>query len=295
MNKLKSHFRYTNGQRNGILFLILIIVLLQLFYFFILPYFSTNNKNVDVAELMAFQHKIDSLKKIALQNKTPKIFPFNPSFLSDYKGYQLGMSTEEIDRIIQHRAQGKYINSAKQFQEVTHISDSLLHTIKAYFKFPDWLIQRNQNKKLSTKQLGNYKISKTIKSGGINTVTAENLIVFQGIGDKLAKRIINYRNKLGGYSFNEQLYEVWGLKKEVADRILTYYTVLEKPSIDKLNINTASFKEILSIAYIDYELTKKIFNYRDEVSEIQSLDDLKKIDGFPVEKFDRIALYLVAQ
>mgnify|MGYP000099997965 CR=1 FL=1 len=61
------------------------------------------------------------------------------------------------------------------------------------------------------------------------------------------------------------------------------------PKIKKLNINRATFKQVLSIVYIDYELTKKILNYRDEVAEIQSLEELKKIDGFPLDKFNRIA------
>jgi DNA uptake protein ComE-like DNA-binding protein len=46
---------------------------------------------------------------------------------------------------------------------------------------------------------------------------------------------------------------------------------------------------------LDYELPKKIFEYRDEVAEIQELEELKKIDGFPVDKFDRISLYLTAE
>ena len=77
--------------------------------------------------------------------------------------------------------------------------------------------------------------------------------------------------------------------------LLLQFEVKSAPSIKKININEASFKEVLSIAYIDYELTKKIFNYRDEVAEIQAIEDLKKIEGFPLEKFDRIALYLEAK
>ena len=84
------------------------------------------------------------------------------------------------------------------------------------------------------------------------------------------------------------------MDKDVANRVLERFTVIDKPKIDKVNVNTATFKEVLSIVYIDYELTKKIFNYRDEVAELQSLEELKKIEGFPIEKFDRIALYLEA-
>lgn len=120
-------------------------------------------------------------------------------------------------------------------------------------------------------------------------------MVVKGIGPAFAQRIIKYRNLLNGYSMNDQLYEVWNLEKEVADRVLERFIVIEKPNITKINVNTASFKEVLSIVYIDYELTKKIFDYRDEVAELQSLEELKQIEGFPVEKFDRIALYLQAK
>jgi DNA uptake protein ComE-like DNA-binding protein len=52
---------------------------------------------------------------------------------------------------------------------------------------------------------------------------------------------------------------------------------------------------VLALVYLDYELTKKIFNYKNQVAEIQSIEELKKIDGFPLEKFSRIALYLEAK
>ncbi|MEZ4841592.1 MAG: hypothetical protein R2821_08810 [Flavobacteriaceae bacterium] len=56
------------------------------------------------------------------------------------------MSTEEIDKLLQHRAAGKYINSSKEFQyQVTGVSDSLVKTIEPYFKFPDWVVN-NQKK-----------------------------------------------------------------------------------------------------------------------------------------------------
>jgi len=115
------------------------------------------------------------------------------------------------------------------------------------------------------------------------------------MGEKVATSIVNYRTKLQGFTFNEQLFEVWGLDKEVSINVLNQFEVKDKPIIIKINVNDASFKEVLAIVYLDFELTKKIFNYRDEVAEIQSIDELKKIDNFPLEKFNRIALYLEAK
>jgi DNA uptake protein ComE-like DNA-binding protein len=288
MNSFKSHFWYNNGQRNGILFLVFIVVILQLFFFFV-DFSKQKPSNINTEEIINFQEEVDSLKLVEIENSKPRIYPFNPNFLTDFKGYQLGMSTDEIDRLLSHRAQGNYINSTEEFQEITKVSDSLLNVISPYFKFPDW----TQNQK-STKTK-NSEGSKNYVQQDLNLATAEDLMVIQGIGPTLAQRIIKYRNLLQGYSINDQLYEVWNLEKEVANRVLERFIVIEKPNITKINVNTATFKEVLSVIYIDYELTKKILDYRDQVAELQSLEELKQIEGFPIEKFDRIALYLQAK
>jgi len=297
MKNFKSHFWYNSSQRNGILFLAILIIALQLIYFFV-DFSEEDVTDLNSTEIIKFQQKIDSLKELEIEKRKPKIYPFNPSFLTDYRGYKLGMSTEEIDRLLKHRTKGKYINSAKQFQQITQISDSLLKTIEPYFKFPDWVVNKQNS---NPNSFGVSSISRTQKKEepfiikDINSATAEELKSVKGIGEKLSQRIIKYRNKLGGFLVNEQLYEVWYLDKEVADRVLERFIIIIKPEIKKINVNTATFKEVLSIVYIDYELTKKIFNYRDEVAELQSLEELKEIDSFPIEKFDRIALYLEAK
>lgn len=290
MNIIKSHFRYPKGQRNGIFFLLLFIVFLQGIFFFV--DFSSEEINiVSQNEILAFQQEMDSLKKEQAEKSILKIYPFNPNFITDFKGHQLGMNTKEIDQLLAFRAQGKYINSTKQFQEITGINDSLLASISPYFKFPDWI---TLGKSIGTSTSKN-SIEKSIQKKDINSASAEDLKMINGIGEKLAKRIIDYRIKLQGFSFNDQIFEVWALEKEIANKVLQYFEVTKQPTIQKINVNTATFKEVLAIVYLDYELTKKIFNYKNQVAEIQSIEELKKIDGFPLEKFNRIALYLEAK
>lgn len=290
MNILKSHFGYHKRQRDGIFFLLLFIVFLQGIFFFV-DFSSEDNTAVSQTEIEAFQQEMDSLKNVEEEKNTPKVYPFNPNFITDFKGHQLGMSTDEIDKLLAFRAQGKFINSTKQFQEITGVNDRLLAEISLYFKFPDWITSG----KTTGKQYANSKIDKSIAKKDLNSASAEDLKMINGIGEKLAKRIIDYRTKLQGFSFNDQVFEVWALDKEIAGKVLQYFEVTKPPSIKKININTATFKEVLAIVYLDYELTKKIFNYKKQVAEIQSIEDLKKIDGFPLEKFNRIALYLDAK
>jgi len=290
MRSLLSYFSYNKRQRNGVFFLLIIIVILQV-GFFCIDFSSKEINKISQNELQSFQKELDSLRFIEEEKSKFKVYPFNPNYISDFKGYQLGMSVEEIDKLLNFRANGKYVNSAKQFQNITGVSDSLLNAISPYFKFPSWV---SSKRNFATNSVKN-EIEKEFIIQNINTATKSELQSIRGIGEKLANRIIGYRDKLQGFSFNNQLYEVWYLDKEVADKVLKKFQVTVPPKIKKININEAEFKEVLAIVYMDYELTKKVFSYRDEVAEIQSIEELKKIDGFPIEKFDRIVLYLVAE
>ena len=295
MKKLKSHFWYTKSQRNGILFLLASIIGLQLLFHFI--NFGDNRLvTPNQAKMSFYQHQLDSLKKISLEDKKYTIYPFNPNYISDHKGYQLGMKTKEIDLLLAHRNKRLFVNSAKEFQEVTKISDSLLQAISPYFKFPEWVQQKNREKKepftFATKTKKNIS---NITSTDINKATPYDFTLVKGVDEYLSERIIKYRSKLQGFSFSEQLFEVWGLEKEVADNILQVFSIQKKPRITKINVNTASFKEVLSNPYIDYELCVQIFGYKDEVAELQSISEIKNIEGFPIEKYDRIVLYLQAK
>ncbi len=293
-----KNIRTLNSRQAAALILMgVLIVALQVIYYFLPQMMPSGEFKVNEAEISAIKRKMDSLQWVK-QKIRDSIRPFNPSFITPYKAAKLGLNAEQTKRLLAHRKAGKYINSVREFKEVTGVSDSLLAGISPYFKFPDWVLRKQ--KKLREKSFEskpgkeNPPVEKIIPAD-INSVTREQLMKIKGIGEALSNRIIKYRAKLGGYSFDDQLYEVWGLSRETADRVLRYYHVMQPPRITKININTARFKEVLHLPYMDYELTKKIFEYRDEVAEIQSLDELKKIKDFPQEKFDRISLYLKAE
>ena len=114
MKLFKSHFWYSKHQRNGIFLLLFIIIVLQGFVIYHKE--KPAQLNIHTTEIVQFQKQIDSLKELALEKQKPKLYPFNPNFISDFKGAQLGMSLEEIDRLHEFRNNGKFINSKEDFK-----------------------------------------------------------------------------------------------------------------------------------------------------------------------------------
>jgi DNA uptake protein ComE-like DNA-binding protein len=206
------------------------------------------------------------------------------------------MSLAEIDRLLAFRSTNKFINSKDEFQQVTKVSDSLLVKIAPYFKFPDWVVNQNNSNPRKQSFYKNNDISEAVtpSTTDINKATAADFKTINGIGVAFSERIIQYRSKLQGFTFDNQLYEVWGLDKIVADKVLSTFKIVDRPIIKKVNVNTVAFKDLLKNPYINYELCIKIFNYRDEVAELQDISELKNIKDFPLEKYERIVLYLFA-
>lgn len=236
----------------------------------------------------ADQERVDSLLARAKEKDTTKTYSFNPNFISDYRGYVLGMSPEDIDRLHAFREKGKFLNSAKEFQEITKISDSLLHAIQDNFKFPKW----SQQKQRTATTASFVRPEVAVAPKDVNTATAEDLRAVNGIGVKLSARIIKFRDRLGGFMDSSQLYDVYGLEKEVADRAMKLFEVKKPPAIKKININTATASELSKLIYIPYQLAEDIVAYRNDNGTFNSFEELSQVEGFPTPKLHRIALYL---
>ena len=278
--------------------MVLLIIIVQFIFLFV-DFAAEKPEVSSPSELLVFQKQIDSLKGLEVENRKPKTFPFNPNYITDHKGEQLGMSLDEIDRLLAFRKTGRFVNSKRQFQRVTKVSDSLLSEISHYFKFPDWVIERNRQKEKTffryDENISSVKRSAELSTTDLNLANSIDFQFVEGVNASLAERIVKYRSKLQGFSFEDQLFEVFNITANSVQNILKTFQIVEKPKILKLNINTVGFRELLKNTYIDYTLCQKIFNYRDEVAELQDVSELKNIVDFPMDKYDRIVLYLVAE
>ncbi|VXB04402.1 conserved hypothetical protein [Flavobacterium sp. 9AF] len=207
----------------------------------------------------------------------------------DYKGYMLGMSIEEINRLHRFRSTGKFVNSKEEFQKITKISTELLNEISPYFKFPDWITSN----KVSTKEAVSFQEKKVkIIPKELNQATKEDFMEVFGIGDKISDIILKEKEKLGQFATIEQLQFIWGISPEVYEECKRRFYVQSNANLKKIFINTASVKELSKFPYFNYAFSKEIVTYRSMNGTFSSIDDLAKINNCPLEKLKIIALYL---
>lgn len=284
---IQSILKYSKSQRIGIVLFFLIVIVTQGIYYFY-DFSRIPNESADKLKWLANQTVIDSLKREKNNFKTT-IYPFNPNFITDFKGYKLGMNVEEIDRLLAYRKQNKFVNSAAEFQAITKVSDSLLNALSPYFKFPDWVT----NKKSNYKPFDKKDFSKSNKNVvlDINEASKEDLMKIYGVGDKISDRILVEKQKYGAFVSMEQMDAIWGLSPEVIEKLKTAFVVKSVANAKKININNASVKELSQFPFFRYQLAKDIVIYRTMNGDVK-IEDLSKIKGFPLEKIRIIALYL---
>jgi DNA uptake protein ComE-like DNA-binding protein len=265
---------FSKKQRSGVFLLILITLSIQCFYFFYDFDVVYDNSNDD--QIALFQREVDSLVK-SRQSSLDSVYFYNPNFISDYKGYLLGMSLEEIDRLHSFRKTGQFVNSVNSFQKITLISDSLLQVMSPSFKFPDWKVF-NGAKKSYEKDL--------------NSANVKDIKKAVRISYKLAHRIINFREKLNGFLSIDQLNDVYGITNDVIEKMKRKFVLESFPTIKKININLATAKELSQLVYISDYLAVNIVDERLLREGFSDLNELRFVQGFPLEKLERIKLYL---
>ena len=288
MNSFKSHFLFDKRKRSGILLLCTLIIGVLSFLFWYTPKKESIISTEEAIRVAHFQRKIDSLKQIEQERRKPKIYPFNPNFITDYRGYTLGMTIEEIDRLKRFRESDKWVNSVADFKRVTQVSDSLLAEISPYFKFPDWVTNPKTVKSGNAKK--KWKTPEEKKD--LNKISFEALMQLEGMEAEAAHKIIKHHKKLRGYLIDKQIYDVYGVPTKFKRKVLNQYTVKTKPTITLLDVNTSTASDLSTVPLLNFDLAKEIVDYRILREGIKSLEELKDLEGMTDYKFERIRLYL---
>ena len=287
---MKSHSRNPPSVRSGIFIFLTILLCIQVlrsFLFLFDPDESSRAFRLDVST----QSLIDSLKLARRDTGLTNDWTYNANTLNDYRGYRLGLSTRALDCLYAFRETHGSLYSLEKFGEVVGIRGPQLEELRARLRFPPR--QTGPGK-------GEYtKYAHAIRKPGqdaevrdLNAATADDLREVPGIGPVLSRRIVRFRDVLGGYLDESQLLDVYGLPPEVARRAMKRFKVIDIPAIQPLNLNSASVEELARLVYLDRRMAEDLVRRRREKGPYTSIDEITEVESIPADKTARIALYL---
>ncbi len=227
-----------------------------------------------------------------------ELFYFDPNTLSLEGWKRLGIRDKTIGTIQNYTSKGGKFKKPADLQRIYGLYPDEYERLAPYVKIESTgVIPTSKdftgNSRSSEETVKTY-VAYRYTSVDINLADTTDLIALPGIGGKLATRIINFRNKLGGFYSISQVGETFGLPDSTFQKIKQYLK-LESSAVRKININTATIDELKSHPYIRYGIANPIIAYRDQHGPFANLHDIKKVMTITDEIYNKVAPYLVTQ
>lgn len=290
MKRSFYNFGFTPRDLRGVIVLLVVSVVLVSIVFYLR---NRTDKPEDVAHISTLVDTLKPAKKSFSQEKKSRTesircFDFDPNTLPSEQWKQFGLSEKQVATIDKYRKAGGRFRVKEDVRKLYVVSEELYNMLEPYIVIKDAITDKPVDEKASY-----IKFFDTLMVD-VNTADSARLTQLRGIGPAFSKRIIKYRDRIGGFHSKTQLLEVYGMDT-VRYNGFRSNIVVDGSNIRKININTAEFKQFTSHPYFEYHIVKSIFNYRNRVGKITSIDELQKIDLMKPEIYNNIQPYITVE
>ncbi len=236
-------------------------------------------------------------RKNADKNR-PVLEPFDPNVL-DAEGFErLGFSRKQAEVIVRYRTARGGFRIADDLAKCYVISDEMMERLRSYIRIAvaptqktpeNALVRSKQSEHLPASVDSILVLQSKIELNAADSATLRNV---RGIGNILVVRILDYRERLGGFVRAEQLTEIPGMYPENFERIITQISV-DSCIIRKIDINFASPEALGKHPYITAEGLRKILKHRQLKGGWRTPEELINENILTRQQAERLAPYLV--
>lgn len=229
-------------------------------------------------------------KRIA--QKDIKLFSFDPNIVSENELLTLGIEEKVVKNLLKFREKNGHFFKHEDLKKIYGFSEIDYLRLEKFIQINDnhRFTQVNTNN-VEQSELGLKGSQVTLQSIDVNKATSEELLQLRGIGSTFAKRIIEQREKLGGFASIEQIKEAYGIPDSTYHAIVPY-----------LKISTAVFRKIsinkteilhLNHPYLTRKQAEVIIRYRMNHGDFKTSADLKKTGILTDETLEKLNPYLI--
>lgn len=125
----------------------------------------------------------------------------------------------------------------------------------------------------------------------LNQADSLTLQKIPGIGPVFSRRIIKYRELLGGFYAVHQLAEVYGIDADKYAALEPWFTV-DTTLIRPLAVNQADYRTLIRHPYLNKQQTKILLRLIERKGKLQGWEELRLLDEFPPGEIERLRYYL---
>ncbi|MFW5758054.1 MAG: helix-hairpin-helix domain-containing protein [Bacteroidota bacterium] len=314
----KDYFYYNKTERNGIIVLLFLIILV-IFIPFTYPYFFKK----EVIDFSDFDRKVRESQKIqeeylaALESAKARSavrnyekekeketvnlnpFAFNPNTLGKDGFEKMGLPEWVISNIVNYREAGGRFRYREQLKKIYTIDEELYAQLEDFIDLPRKkdLPEPNPPGISSTKDTFSTKNDAEKFADIVIEINTSDTLQWQklrGIGPVFSKRIVAYRKLLGGYYDVNQLMEVYGMDSIRYNQILPYLEI-DTLEIKKINLNSADFVTLVRHPYLNRNQVNSILKIRQTHGNYKIPSDIKKSHLISDSLYNKIRPYLSVQ
>ena len=296
----KDFFYYTKSERRAVYALCIGIALL-LVAIWLVPDASKSliaeNPTVDSVALKAFEQEVKAQtyvqkeKKPLVAVKSPVVLKsFDPNEADSAELSRLGLSPYVVRNILKYRQKGGRFRTPESFSRIYGLEQEQFETLKPYIRIA-------MPKVAEIKEVDTMTVRKVVEKKpfkypegtlvDVNSADTTELKKIPGIGSGIAKAIVAYRSRLGGFYSLEQLTEI-----EYITPSLVKWFKLEGPVLRPLKVNKAGLEALRAHPYLNFYQAKVIVEHRRKKGQLKSLSQLSLYEEFTEKDLERLSAYL---
>ncbi len=214
---------------------------------------------------------------------------FDPNLADSAQLQALGLSSFVCRNILKYRERGGVFRQKSDLANIYGLSQETYKRLEPYI-----LLQKTEQDVVGRvpkeAELDDVRPELYSALCRINTADTADLMQYPGIGTYTAKRIMDYRERLGGYCSPDQLDEISGIYPENL-RVLKQCLQTDSTEIRKLKLNHGSLEQFRSHPYLNFYQARALVELRQSRGKISSPEDLIFLDEFNEQDLKRLLPY----
>lgn len=238
--------------------------------------------------------KVERSSYTSYERKPAVLFKFDPNTATEADFVKLGLSDKTAATLVKFRSKGGTFRKKEDLKKIYSLKEQDYERLAAYIQIETAPPVENQKPIafVNTSKSSDFiPFTKKTVILDINQATLEDWQSLKGIGVAYAKRIVNFREKLGGFSSVDQISETYGLPDSTFQQIKT--NLKSSAVFRKIALNTATLDELKTHPYIDNRKAAAIISYREQHGKFNSLEELQQMKALPADWISKVKVYFV--